>query len=65
MGMAAIMVIWPEPFEQTFFPHPMETPYEIWLQLAHWFLRRRCLNSVDDGETTDGQTTDDKGLPIL
>ena len=24
------------------FPHPMETPYEIWLQLAQWFLRR-CL----------------------
>ena len=24
------------------FPHPMETPYEIWLQSAQWFLRR-CL----------------------
>ena len=49
MGMAAILVMWPGPFEQTSFPHPMETPYEIWLQLAQWFLRRRCLKSVDDG----------------
>ena len=32
------------------FPHPIEAPYEIWLWLAQWFLRRRCLKSVvDDG----------------
>ena len=37
------------------FPHPMETPYEIWLQSAQWFLRRRCLKSVDDGRTDDGR----------
>ena len=30
----------------------METPYEIWLQSAQWFLRR-CLKSVDDGQTTE------------
>ena len=41
------------------FPHPMETPYEIWLQSAQWFLRRRCLKSVDDGRTDNGR------LPIL
>ena len=35
------------------FPHPMEAPYEIWLQLALWFLRRRCLKSVDDRRQTD------------
>ena len=29
MGMAAILVMWPEPFEQTF-SHPREAPYEIW-----------------------------------
>ena len=46
------------------FPYPMKSPYEIWLQSAHCFLRRRCLKSVDDGQTTDGQT-DDGGLPIL
>ena len=50
------------------FPHPMETPYEIWLQMAQWFLRR-CLKSLDEGQMTggqtDGQTTDDGGLPIL
>ena len=34
------------------FPHPMETPYEIWLQSAQWFLRRRCLKSVDDRRQT-------------
>ena len=29
------------------FIHPIEAPYEIWLWLAQWFLRR-CLKSVDD-----------------
>ena len=48
IDMAAILVMWPGPFEQTFFPHPMEAPYEIWLWLAKRFLRRRCLKSVDD-----------------
>ena len=32
IGMAAILVMWPGPFEQTFIPpHPREAPYEIWL----------------------------------
>ena len=31
MGMVAILVMWPEPFKQLSFSHPMETPYEIWL----------------------------------
>ena len=30
------------------FSRPIEAPYEIWLWLAQWFLRRRCLISVDD-----------------
>ena len=34
------------------FPHPIEAPYEIWLWLAKWFLRR-CLKSVDDGRMTE------------
>ena len=34
------------------FPHPMEIPYEIWLQSAQWFLRR-CLKSGDNGQTDD------------
>ena len=29
MGMAAILVMWPEPFEQTFVPHPKEAQYVI------------------------------------
>ena len=48
MGMAAILVMWPGPFEQTSVPHPIEAPYEIWLWLAQWFLRR-CIKSVDNG----------------
>ena len=38
----------------------METPYETLLQSAQWFLRRRCLKSVDDradGQADDGQGT--------
>ena len=53
MGMTAILVMWLGPFEQTVIPHPMEAQYEIWLRLGQWFLRRKCLKSVDDG-----------GLPI-
>ena len=64
MGMAAILVMWPGQFEQTFVPHPREAPYEIWLWLAQWF-QRRCFKSVDARRMTDSQTTDDGGLPIL
>ena len=39
---------------QLSFPHPMETPYKIWLQSAQWFLRR-CFREW----TTDRRTTDD------
>ena len=55
MGMVAILVMWPGPLSKHLFPHPIEAPYEIWIWLAQWFLRRRCLKSVDD----------DVGLPIL
>ena len=35
MGIVAILVMWPGPFEQLSFPHPMESPpYEIAVQLA-------------------------------
>ena len=34
MGIAAILVMWPGPFEQIFVPRPLEAIYEIWLQLA-------------------------------
>ena len=57
MGMAAILGMWPGPFKETFVPHPMETPYEIWLQSALWFLRRRCLKSVDDGNEPSAQVS--------
>ena len=50
--MAAILVTWPDHFEQTFLP-PSHWG-SIWnvLWLAQRFLRRRCLKSVDDGRTT-------------
>ena len=31
MGMTAILVMWPGPFEQTFIPPSYGDPYEIWL----------------------------------
>ena len=35
MGMVAILVMWPRPFDPNLsFPHPKEAPREIWLQLA-------------------------------
>ena len=54
MGMAAILVMWPRPPNKLSFPHPMEAAYEIWLWLAQRFLRKRCLQSVDEGRTDDG-----------
>ena len=46
MGMAAILVIWPGPFEQTFVP-PSHGGF-IW----NLTLRRTCLKSVDDVRRT-------------
>ena len=57
IGMAAILVMWPRPFEQLSFPHPIEAPYEIWLigpVISEMF--KEC------GRRT---TTYDRGLPIL
>ena len=34
MGMAAMLVMWPKPFEQFFFLKAQKAVYEIWLQLA-------------------------------
>ena len=34
MAMAAGLVMWPRPYEQTFFPHSMKAPHVIWFQLA-------------------------------
>ena len=53
MGMVAILVNGPGPMDKLLFPHPKEAPYEIKLSLAQWFLRRRCLKSVDDRRTTE------------
>ena len=34
MGMAAMLVMWPRPFEQFFCPKVPDAVYEIWLQSA-------------------------------
>ena len=36
------------------------TPYKIWLQSVQWFLKRRCVKSVD---VTDDGWTDEAFLP--
>ena len=58
MGMAAILVMWPWPYEQNFFSTTHGGSI-IWLQLAQW-LQRRCLKmlTMDDGWRT--RTTDAK-----
>ena len=48
MAMVAILVMDQDHLSKLSFPHHTEAPYEIWLWLAQWFLRRRCLKSVDD-----------------
>ena len=59
MRMAAILVD-QDHFSKLSFPYPIEAPYEIWLWLAQWFLRR-CLNCVDNDVL---RTTTTWGLPI-
>ena len=34
MGIVAILVMWPGPFEDASFPHSKEAPHEVWLQSA-------------------------------
>ena len=58
MGMAAILVMWPGPFEQTNVPQSHKAPCEIWLWLAQWLLRRRCLKTVDDDGRRRRRTTE-------
>ena len=56
MGVVAILVMWPGPFEQTLFPRPKESPYEIWVKLAQWF--QRCLKMLMGGRRMDGRRSD-------
>ena len=42
------------------FPHPKEAPFKIWLQLALWFQRRRCLKMLTTYLPTYERTTDYK-----
>ena len=36
MGMAAILVMWPGPFEQTFVPHHIEATYDFDWPSGFW-----------------------------
>ena len=54
MGMVAMLVMWPESFEQLFVPWPLKATYEIWLQLAQWCQRRSSLKVwMKEGPTDD------------
>ena len=59
MDMAAILVMWPGPLDKLSLPHP----YEIWLQSAQWFQRRRCLKMLTYTHTSTHM--DNRCLPIL
>ena len=49
----------PDSANKLLFPYPTEASYEIWLQLAQRFLRRRSLKIVDGQRTDNGHRTDD------
>jgi len=34
-------------------PNPTDASYQLWIKLAHWFLRRRCLHGKVDRRTTN------------
>ena len=36
MGVAAMLVLWQNLFNNILFPRPLEASYESWLQLAKW-----------------------------
>ena len=49
MGVVAILVMWPGPFEQTFCSPILRSLHiKIWVQLAQWFQRRICLKMLMD-----------------
>ena len=54
MDVAAMLAMWPGPFEQLFvFPPPLEALYEIWLLSAQRFDEKKFENV--DGRTRDGR----------
>ena len=56
MGMVAILVMWPGPFEQILAPLPMEASHEIWLRSDLWGLKEMF-------EIDEIWVTLDKGRP--
>ena len=58
MGVAAMLIMWPGPFNNFSFPRPLKATYEIWIQLAKWFQRRSRLKLwTDDDAYTISSTT--------
>ena len=53
MGMVAILVMWPGPFEQTFIPSSQGD--SIWLQLASRLLRKRRMKILNLSDLDQGQ----------
>ena len=53
MGIVAILVMWPGPLKKLSFPHPIEALYEIWLQSARQFQKRRTNFNIEILMTLD------------
>ena len=65
MGMAAIFVMWPGPFEQTFVPQSHGDSIWNLASIGPVVSEEMFKEMWTTGGRTDGQTTDDRGLPIL
>ena len=44
MGMAAMLVMWPNSFVFIFIPISFKLSYELWFQIASLFLRKTIFN---------------------
>ena len=57
MGMAAILVMWTGPFEQTFVPASLEVSIWNLSSIGPVVSEEKLFENVD-GQTTDGRTTE-------
>ena len=62
MGIAAILVMWPGPFEQFSFPHLRKVLYELLTWIGLVVSEEKMFKEYV--QQTDGRQTDDGGLPI-
>ena len=47
MGMVAILAMWPKTNVIFKLFYLLNTPYEIWVETAQWFLGKRCLDMYE------------------